>query len=58
MIIIDIEMPDSCSTCPLQHDEFEYCKVDKDERVVYQYYNKKPEWCPLIHQMEEYLNDR
>ena len=48
MIKIDIEMPKNCTECPLQHDELEYCKIDKHERLVYKYYSKRPEWCPLI----------
>ena len=48
MIKIDIDMPKECGTCPLQHDEMEYCKIDALKRMVYEYYSKRPEWCPLI----------
>ena len=48
MIQINIKMPNNCYLCPLNNSEFEYCPIDIEERYVYRYYLRRPEWCPLI----------
>ena len=53
MLLIDLEMPDRCETCPCVHmadgnslmDE-DYCQItsyDLEEDAE----RKRPEWCPL-----------
>lgn len=55
MILIDIEMPERCGSCPCFHAEFPmYCKLikppDKDKRIIAPYGLPRPEWCPLKEQ--------
>ena len=55
MIAIDIKMPESCLSCPLEND-FNECSVymglfSKSDPYycTYEYSNCRPDWCPLLH---------
>lgn len=47
--ILVIDMPTDCEDCPLFQDGdkgFRMCKA-KSKGVEWDYYNSKPDWCPL-----------
>ena len=54
MLIIDLEMPDRCETCPCVHtadgnslmDE-DYCQITQYDLEKEDVERKRPEWCPL-----------
>lgn len=46
MIMIDIEMPEDCIDCPIQHTEFGCCKLNPD--MDWDGFDGRPEWCPLV----------
>ena len=53
MIRIDLDVPESCYSCPFCDYEEGYCFADRKERNVSEYSNrllekKKPDWCPAI----------
>lgn len=49
-INLNIDMPQSCNSCPLQDDEFDYChgKVGGNAWECSDYGKIRPEWCPLV----------
>lgn len=55
MIMIDIEMPERCGSCPCFHAEHPiYCQLikppDKNKQLAAPYGLPRPEWCPLKEQ--------
>ena len=49
----DMNMPKTCSECPLVDEEFYYCHGHKEYNVwevqdIYRYDLDRPFWCPLI----------
>lgn len=53
MLIIDLEMPDRCETCPCVHlidreENGDYCQINFNDLTLEQIERKRPEWCPLI----------
>ena len=53
MIRIDLDVPESCYSCPFCDYEEGYCFADRKERNVSEYSNrllekKKPDWCPCV----------
>lgn len=54
MLLIDLEMPDRCETCPCVHmadgnslmDE-DYCQITSYDLEKEDAERKRPEWCPL-----------
>ena len=51
-INFDIPMPESCISCPLYDDEFDYCHGHIGDNLAWELadyrYEGKPNWCPLI----------
>lgn len=56
MVIIDMEMPQSCRQCRMIDDEFGYCHATGNKtagKVTFELWDCgqkgiKPDWCPLI----------
>ena len=49
----DMDMPKTCSECPLIDEEFYYCHGRKEYSVwevqdIYRHDLDRPSWCPLI----------
>lgn len=57
MILIDIEMPDSCWSCPLQNPEYGDCNLLDYDRVPYDYSGRRIN-CPLKEVKNESLCNR
>ena len=60
MIRVNLDVPESCYSCPFCDYEEGYCLADKKERNVSEYSNrllekKKPDWCPCVEVKEEFL---
>lgn len=52
-IELDMDIPHSCDTCPLQDEEFYYCHGRKEYQPwevqdMYKHDLNRPDWCPLI----------
>ena len=52
MLLIDLEMPDRCETCPCVHlfdgeGNGDYCQINFNDLTLEQIERKRPEWCPL-----------
>lgn len=50
MVILDIQMPENCSGCPLYERELRFCIVGSQGCVDRYGYdpNEKPSWCPIM----------
>lgn len=50
MVVIDIQMPESCLGCPLYERASRFCIVGSQGCVDRYFYdpNEKPEWCPIV----------
>ncbi len=45
ILILD-EMPENCLYCKLSYDNC-YCRMTGVNRSIFDYYEKRPDWCPL-----------
>lgn len=63
MVILNIEMPNSCVDCPCAADETFYCNAENrefNEKLlidIFKHRIKYPEWCPM-HPYEDDTDDR
>ena len=53
MIMIDIDMPDNCDECRF-NTEYGFCKAMPDNFCGNTDDRKRPKWCPLKEQGNEY----
>ena len=56
MILIDMEMPESCNVCPISDDEVSLCCAffPEEHWLEYNCDDERPDWCPLKEVPDEY----
>ena len=52
-VIVRMEMPNGCASCPMGDDEARFCKAAKEYIPML----GKPSWCPIIGELPEQHGD-
>lgn len=58
MIVIDMDMPNSCMNCQLLGRDSMYCQIyPRKDLNLLKVVNDKPEWCPIKCDIEDIKSD-